>query len=96
MPAKNQQPGCLVRGKLTGITGIRAVKQLVITPEKTAIYAGIVFSAEPQLVPVADNGTFEVRLPPGRYQFKIDATTFTAVVPVGVTTIRFTEIVIYD
>jgi hypothetical protein len=96
MPSKHQLPGCRVTGRSIDIAGAASVKRLLITPEQAQIYAGTVYSAEQQIVPVAADGAWTVRLPPGRYQFQIGDKVFTVQVPFGVDSARFSEIISCD
>ena len=92
-PLNRSESGCLVHGKVIGVGGGQVLKWLSVTPEKAVVYEGVVYTAAPQSIAIADDGNWKLRLPPGRYRFEFGDLIFMAVVPFGVSAVEFIEII---
>jgi hypothetical protein len=96
MPQKGTQPGCLVKGRITTASGKVAVNALTIQPDRQHVTNGTLLTDEPDTIPVNADGTWQVKLPPGRYRVTIGSGAWTINVPFAQATANFTELIQYD
>lgn len=84
-PTPATQPGCKITGRRLLAGGTPDCTPLEVTPGRSGVYNGVIYTKTPILVEIQPDGQFEMVLPPssvlGVYKVQVGALTWNMVVP---------------